>query len=91
MFCRGLELKRVYRHMYGMLKFLLLPCIGIHKGLEMLLRRGLSSSVWYGEWIMGTIIGDYIGATLGIIPPFPTKHQTVLRIRRGLGRRFQFS
>ena len=55
MFCRGLELKRVYRHMYGMLKFLLLPCIGIHKGLEMLLRRGLSSSVWYG----GMDYGDY--------------------------------
>ena len=25
---------------------------------------------------MGTIIGDDIGATIGIIPPFPTKHQT---------------
>ena len=31
-----------------------------------------------GEWVMVTIIGDYIGVLWGSIPPFPTKHQTVL-------------
>ena len=25
--------------------------------------------------MMGTIIGDYIGTTIGIHSPFPTKHQ----------------
>ena len=30
-----------------------------------------------GEWVMETTIGDYIGATIGIHSPFPTKHQTV--------------
>ena len=28
-----------------------------------------------GEWIIGTIIRDYIGATIGSIAPFPSKHQ----------------
>ena len=28
-----------------------------------------------GEWVLGTIIGDYSGTTIGMHPPFPTKHQ----------------
>ena len=28
-----------------------------------------------GAWIIETIIGDYIGTTIGISSPFPTKHQ----------------
>ena len=36
----------------------------------------LFSRKW-GEWIMETIIGDYIGTTIGIQLPIPyTKHQT---------------
>ena len=37
---------------------------------------------------METIIGDYIGTTIGIhssIPPFPTKHQTVTASRIPIG------
>ena len=34
----------------------------------------LSFSVWFlGEWIMGTIIGEYIGTTIGIHSPIPYK------------------
>ena len=33
-----------------------------------------------GEWVMETFIGDYIGTTIGSIPPFPTKHQGVLGV-----------
>ena len=36
----------------------------------------------WGNGLMGTIIGDYIGTTLGI---FPTKNQTVFRDRPRLG------
>ena len=40
---------------------------------ESWLRQG-GFSVWFlvvGEWIMVTIIGDYIGTTLGIHSPIP--------------------
>ena len=40
-----------------------------------------SCLVGMAEWIMGTIIGDYIGTTIGIHPPFPTKNQGVLLSR----------
>ena len=45
-------------------------------------QRHLSFSVWFlvgmGEWIVGTISGDYIGATIGIHSHIPTENQTVL-------------